>query len=114
MAENDEIMQPGKAYLAPPDPHMTVGADRSLAFTNGRKIRHVRSSANPLFESLAETQHGRVIAVVLTGFDRDGTDGVQTVNHTLGGDRAGPDELRTVLDAAFGDRDRIGGSRPAA
>lgn len=78
-AEDREVLQPGTVYLAPPDLHMTVEADRSIRLTNGHKVRHVLSSANPLFESAAEALEGRVIAVVLTGFDRDGTDGVQAV-----------------------------------
>lgn len=84
LAEEGEIMQPGTVYLAPPDLHMTVRPDRSLAFVDGRRIHHLRSSANPLFESAAESLHGRVIAVVLTGYDHDGTDGVQTVKHRGG------------------------------
>lgn len=78
-AEDGEVMHPGTVYLAPPQMHMTVRADRSLALADGRKIRHVQSSANPLFESAADALGGRVIAVVLTGYDRDGTDGVQSV-----------------------------------
>lgn len=84
MAENREVLQPGTVYLAPPHMHMRVRADRSLAFTDGVKIRHVHSSANPLFESAAEALGGRVIGVVLTGFDSDGTDGVQAIRHAGG------------------------------
>jgi two-component system chemotaxis response regulator CheB len=78
-AEEGEALQPGTVYLAPHDLHMTVRRDRSIALVDGLKIRHVRSSANPLFASAALALQGRVIAVVLTGYDRDGTDGVQTV-----------------------------------
>lgn len=84
MGEDGEVMRPGTVYLAPADLHMTVRADRSLALADGTRIRHVRSSANPLFESAAEALRGRVIAVVLTGYDRDGTDGVQSVRQTGG------------------------------
>jgi two-component system chemotaxis response regulator CheB len=79
IAEPSEVMQPGTVYLAPPDLHLTVHRDGSFALSDGQKIRHVRSSANPLFESAAEAFGGRVIAVVLTGGDRDATDGVQSV-----------------------------------
>ena len=61
MAKNGEVMQPGTVYLASPDFHMAVRSDRSLAFLDGRKIRHVRSSANPLFESAALSLGGRVV-----------------------------------------------------
>jgi two-component system chemotaxis response regulator CheB len=83
-AKENEVMQPGTVYIAPAHLHMKVRADRSLAFVDGHKIRHVRSSANPLFESAAEALPGRVIGVVLTGYDRDGTDGVQAVKKSGG------------------------------
>jgi two-component system chemotaxis response regulator CheB len=79
MAEPSEAMQPGTVYLAPPDLHLSVQSDGTLALSGGQKIRHVRSSANPLFESAAGAFGGRIIAVVLTGGDRDATDGVQSV-----------------------------------
>jgi hypothetical protein len=41
----------------------------------------LHSSANPLFASAAQVFGDAVIAVVLTGGDRDATDGVQTVHH---------------------------------
>jgi two-component system chemotaxis response regulator CheB len=78
-AEDSEPMLPGTVYLAPPDRHLKIRAD-GFALTDGRKIRHVLSSANPLFESAAQALGSRVIAVVLTGGDRDATDGVQAVN----------------------------------
>jgi two-component system chemotaxis response regulator CheB len=84
LAEHSEAMQPGIVYLAPADLHLTVGADRCLALIDGHKIRHVLSSANPLFSSAAKAFGSRVIAVVLTGMDRDGTDGVQTVKRCGG------------------------------
>jgi len=83
-AEQSEAMHPGTVYLAPPDLHLTVGEDQRLALTDGHRIRHVMSSANPLFASAAAVFGSRVIAVVLTGSGRDATDGVQTVK-TRGG-----------------------------
>ena len=84
LAEQFEAIQPGTVYLAPPDLHLTVVEDQRLALTDGHRIRHVLSSANPLFASAAAVFGSRVIAVVLTGSDRDATDGVQTVK-TWGG-----------------------------
>ena len=83
-AEAGDVLQSGTIYLAPPHQHLVVQPDRTLGVMNGRKIRHVQSSANPLFESAAEVYGDKVIAVVLTGFDSDGTDGVQTVHHRGG------------------------------
>ena len=78
-AEDGERMSAGTVYLAPPREHLVIRPDESLALIDGRKIRHLRSSANPLFASAAQVYGDGVIAVVLTGGDRDATDGVQTV-----------------------------------
>jgi two-component system chemotaxis response regulator CheB len=78
-AEDGERMRAGTVYLAPPREHLVLRPDESLGLMDGRKIRHLRSSANPLFASAAEVYGDGVIAVVLTGGDRDATDGVQTV-----------------------------------
>ena len=61
-----------------------VRSDRTLGFRDGRKIRFVSSSANPLLESAVESMDGRVVAVILTGSGSDGTDGVQAVHHAGG------------------------------
>jgi two-component system chemotaxis response regulator CheB len=79
IAEQDERMDPGTVYLAPPDAHLFVAPDLRVSLKDGSRIRHVLSSANPLFESAARALPGRVIAVVMTGYDRDATDGVQAV-----------------------------------
>jgi two-component system, chemotaxis family, protein-glutamate methylesterase/glutaminase len=52
---------------------------RFFKLSDGIRIRGVRSSANPLFESAARHLGRRAIAVVLTGYGRDATDGVQAV-----------------------------------
>jgi two-component system chemotaxis response regulator CheB len=79
IAEPGEPLLPGTVYLAPPQLHLTVRPDRTVGLTDGHRIRHLLSSANPLFASAAEVLGGRVLAVVLTGGDRDATDGVQAV-----------------------------------
>jgi two-component system chemotaxis response regulator CheB len=77
-------MRPGTVYLAPPDLHLYVRPGGVCHLSGGQKIRHVRSSANPLFDSAAASFKGRVIAVVLTGSDHDATDGVQSVKESGG------------------------------
>jgi two-component system chemotaxis response regulator CheB len=84
VAEQGETLRAGTVYLAPPDLHFSVGAGLGVVLGDGRPIRHVRSSANPLFESAASALGPRLIAVVLTGYDRDATDGVQAVKQAGG------------------------------
>jgi two-component system chemotaxis response regulator CheB len=95
-AEHGEAISPRTVYLAPPHEHLIVRPDGSLALMDGRKIRHVRSSANPLFASAAQVFGDGVIAVVLTGGDSDATDGVQSV-HQRGGIVIAQDEASSQL-----------------
>ena len=79
LVEEAEALRHGTVYVAPPHLHLTVGPDRALVLTDGRRIRHVLSSANPLFTSAAEVLGGRVVAVVLSGSGSDASDGVQAI-----------------------------------
>ena len=76
LAGNGEVVEGGTVYLAPPERHMTIAADRSVRLMQDRRIR--QSPVNLLLESASEALDGRVIAVVLTGHDDVG-EGVQTV-----------------------------------
>jgi two-component system chemotaxis response regulator CheB len=78
-ARAGERLSPGVVYVAPADKHLVIRADRTFGVTNGRKIHHVRSSADPLFQSAAQVSGGGVLAVVLTGGDSDASDGVLAV-----------------------------------
>lgn len=83
-AENGELLAPDTVYVAPAEFHLMIDPDRTLRLADGRRIKYLRSSANPLLESAAHALEGRIIAVVLTGSGSDGTDGVQTVK-SMGG-----------------------------
>lgn len=73
------ILEPGTVYIAPPNLHLTITKRRRLHLVDGHRIRSVRSSANPLFESAAEVYGEKALAIVLSGYDADGTDGVQAI-----------------------------------
>ena len=79
VAADDQIIEPGHLYLARSDLHLTVSPEGRFSYMNGRRIRFVLSSANPLFESAAATFKHRLVAVVLTGSGSDASDGVQNV-----------------------------------
>ena len=78
-AEEGEAMQPGIVYVARPDYHLVFVGDRRFGYRDGRRVRGVLSSANPLFDSAARVFKSGVIAVVLTGTGGDGAEGVQAV-----------------------------------
>ena len=72
-------LRPGTIYLARPDRHLMFSDTGTFRYTDGTRIRFLRSSANPLFESAARVFGSNAVAVVLTGSGMDGTDGVQAV-----------------------------------
>lgn len=78
--EGDEL-EPGRVYIVPPNRHATVTDDRRIHLFDGTRIRHVRSSANPLFESAALVYGTSAVAIVLSGTGFDATDGVQAIKH---------------------------------
>lgn len=77
-AEGDHLM-PGVVHIAPPGRHLLIGHDGLLSLSDAAKVRHSRPSVDRLFESGAKSLGERIIAVVLTGYDGDGADGVRAV-----------------------------------
>jgi two-component system chemotaxis response regulator CheB len=74
-----ERLQPGRVYLAPACRHLVIQGNGTFGTIDGPKIHHLHSSANPLFETAAKVMGPAVVAVVLTGGDSDGTEGVQAI-----------------------------------
>ncbi len=79
-AHGDEIL-PGKVYIAPGGQHMTVSkpddqGKRTILLNSSPPVNSVRPSADVLFESVAESYKGQILAVVLTGMGEDGKKGV--------------------------------------
>ena len=72
-------VEAGRLYLAKPDQHLTFTHEGTFQYVNGTRIRHLLSSANPLFESAAWAFGSKAVAVVLTGSGLDATDGVQSI-----------------------------------
>jgi two-component system chemotaxis response regulator CheB len=74
-AEEKERLQPGVVYFAPPDYHLLVEADRTLALSIEQPVCHARPSIDVLFESAADVFGERLVGIVLTGASNDGQQG---------------------------------------
>lgn len=72
-------VRPGHIYVAPPGAHLIVVPPGHIALDPGPKVRHSRPAADRLFETAAAVYAGRVIGIVLTGGDGDGTDGLRAI-----------------------------------
>jgi two-component system, chemotaxis family, protein-glutamate methylesterase/glutaminase len=78
-AHEGDRLEPGCAYVAPPNRHLLVNPDRTLSLTQTELVHFVRPSADLLFESVAATYRERAIAVVLSGSGSDGAMGVKAI-----------------------------------
>jgi two-component system, chemotaxis family, protein-glutamate methylesterase/glutaminase len=90
-AKNGELFRPARAYLAPADYHLLVNADGTFSLTQSEKVHSTRPAAESLFESAAKNLKERMIAVVLTGSNGNGENGVRTVKQ-MGGTVIAQDE----------------------
>jgi two-component system chemotaxis response regulator CheB len=102
-AEGDRL-EPGRAYIAPPNRHLLINPDGSLSLTQTQLVHFVRPSADLLFESTAASYKERAIAVVLSGSGQDGAMGVRAIKK-MGGtviiQDARDAEFRGMPDAAL-------------
>lgn len=74
------VAQPGGVYIAPGDFHMTVQRAEGktlLSLSKDPAENSCRPAVDPLFRSAAAAFQGKVVAVVLTGMGRDGTNGCE-------------------------------------
>lgn len=78
-AEEKEPLRPGVIYFAPPNYHLLIESDRTLALSVDEKVNYSRPSIDVLFESAADVYQAGVIGVVLTGANNDGAAGLRAI-----------------------------------
>lgn len=83
-ASHGEAIQENTIYIAPSDYHLLVGGDQTLNLNADPRVNYSRPSIDELFETAAEVYQNRLIAILLTGANNDGTQGIITC-HQLGG-----------------------------
>lgn len=76
IAEDKETPKQGVAYLAPPDYHLLIEADYSLALSLEDRVNYSRPSIDILFESAAQAYSDGLIGVIMTGASADGSKGL--------------------------------------
>jgi two-component system, chemotaxis family, protein-glutamate methylesterase/glutaminase len=77
-AVDNEPIEPGHIYVAPPDYHLLVERGHVRLDRGPRENGH-RPAVDPLFRSASDAYDGRVVGVILSGTLDDGTDGMRTI-----------------------------------
>jgi two-component system chemotaxis response regulator CheB len=76
------VVQPGDAWIAPGDYHMTVLGDSDgvrIGLSQASAEKSCRPAVDVLFRSVAEVYGGAVLSVVLTGMGQDGLRGCEQI-----------------------------------
>jgi two-component system, chemotaxis family, protein-glutamate methylesterase/glutaminase len=76
--DKDQII-PGVIYLSPADYHLLVEQDQSFALDSSEKINFSRPCIDLAFESAAAVYKERLVGLLLSGANSDGTKGLMKV-----------------------------------
>ncbi|MBW6521467.1 MAG: chemotaxis protein CheB [Desulfoarculaceae bacterium] len=78
-AEEKEQAVPGTVYLAPANYHLLLEDDRTFSLTLESRVCFARPSIDVLFESAADVYGSRLIGIILTGANDDGSRGLAAI-----------------------------------
>lgn len=82
-AEDGEPVVPGTIYIGPPDEHLLI-AKSKIQLAHSRLVRFSRPSIDVMFASVAATYGERAMGVILSGSNRDGSDGIAAIKRAGG------------------------------
>jgi two-component system, chemotaxis family, protein-glutamate methylesterase/glutaminase len=78
-ARDKEAIQDGIVYVASPDYHLLIEADRSFSFSSEPPVSYARPSIDVLMASAADAYGTALAGVLLTGANMDGAEGMAAI-----------------------------------
>jgi len=78
-ADEKEKILPGHIYIAPPNYHLLVEADRSFSLSVEPKVNYARPAIDVLFQTASMVYKEKLIGIVLTGSNHDGAEGLKQI-----------------------------------
>ncbi len=98
-AQNNDMVTPGLALVAPGNYHMVLRRDGARYFVHiktGPQVHHQRPSVDVLFHSVAKQAGSNALGVILTGMGADGADGLLAMRNA-GASTIAQDEASCVV-----------------
>lgn len=83
-AEEKEAIAAGTIYIAPADYHLLIEQDKTFSLDYSEKVHYSRPAIDVTFEAAAETYGPAAMALLLSGANADGTDGLQKIKEAGG------------------------------
>ncbi len=83
-AEEKEQLKEGVVYVAPANYHLLIEKSRTFSLSVDELVCFARPSIDVLFETAAATYKDKLIAIILTGANSDGSEGVRKVKDAGG------------------------------
>lgn len=77
--EDGDVLVAGTIYVAPADYHLLVEKQGGLSLDASEKINYSRPSIDVTFESAAEAWGAKLTAIILSGGNADGSEGMKAV-----------------------------------
>lgn len=78
-ADEKENIEPGNVYIAPSNYHLLIEKDKSFSLTIDERVNFARPSIDVLFETAAEAYRNKLIGIILTGSNNDGSRGIKRI-----------------------------------
>ena len=83
-ADEKEPVLAGVVYLAPPNYHLLVEEDKTLSLSIEAPVNFARPSVDVLFQTAVYAYRNKLIGLILTGANHDGSQGVKDIKQRRG------------------------------
>ena len=78
-ADEKEEIEQGKVYIAPANYHLLIERNKTFSLTIDERVNYARPSIDVLFESAADAYKNKLVGIILTGSNNDGTSGMKRI-----------------------------------
>ena len=83
-ADEKEEIKTGVVYVAPPNYHLLIEDDCTFSMSVEGVVNYARPSVDVFFESAADVYGQRLVGIILTGANKDGSQGLRKIKEAGG------------------------------